>query len=82
MSDTYHKSLAKLSLQKNHRHVWCTIWQFGKGGLVIVYWGKDGKELKCMEIHESMWVILLLSYELRYSTDNSTAIDVYKLHHT
>ena len=28
MSDTYHEPLAKLSLQKNRRHVWCTIWQF------------------------------------------------------
>ena len=25
---TYHEPLAKLSLQKNRRHVWCTIWQF------------------------------------------------------
>ena len=28
MSDTHHEPLAKLSLQKNRRHVWCTIWQF------------------------------------------------------
>ena len=65
----------------------CAQWKielqlFGKGGSVIVYWGKDGKELKCMEIHESMWVVLLLPYELRYSNDDSAAIDVYELHHT
>ena len=28
MSDTYHEPLAELSLQKNCRHVWYTIWQF------------------------------------------------------